>query len=454
MNILITFGDFKFSFSKNGGRGQIMALIGSMTSPIQGMLAQASAFGAISDNITNMNTGGFKTTDIRFKTVLASKFFNNGDVGGIMPIRAHNIEGQGSLNSTTNPLNLAISGKGFFIVKPQFDGTGDIRYTRDGNLELKNQGTETVNGFVRDNGDIDIISLTGENPISFDVDRAFLTDKNGNFLQGFLVDETGVVDDSRTVNMRVDQFAFISDSSATTTTTLINTLPSTAAPGSVERAKASVFDATGVLKSLEFVWTKGTAAQNWSLNVEPTAGTLTTITPTSFDFSSSGELPNPTTSSFNITWDDGQTSEITTDISLTRSIGSTFFYSEFQKNGRSPGDLQDFSFDHNGNVNGRFSNGVVRPLYKIPLATFANTNRLAIEQGNLFSETPESGTALVREVDKLGVAQLVPFFNEVSNVNLGSEFQTMILVQQAYNSSATVFKTVDEMISQAADLKR
>ena len=55
-----------------------MALIGSMTSPIQGMLAQASAFGAISDNITNMNTGGFKTTDIRFKTVLANKFFNNG----------------------------------------------------------------------------------------------------------------------------------------------------------------------------------------------------------------------------------------------------------------------------------------------------------------------------------------------------------------------------------------
>ena len=97
-----------------------MALIGSMTSPIQGMLAQASAFGAISDNITNMNTGGFKTTDIRFKTVLANKFFNNGDVGGIMPIRSHNIEGQGSLNSTTNPLNIAISGKGFFICFYEF----------------------------------------------------------------------------------------------------------------------------------------------------------------------------------------------------------------------------------------------------------------------------------------------------------------------------------------------
>ena len=69
------------------------------------------------------------------------------------------------------------------------------------------------------------------------------------------------------------------------------------------------------------------------------------------------------------------------------------------------------------------------------------------------SESVASGTVLLREADLSGVAQLVPFKHEISNVNLGSEFQTMILVQQAYNSSATVFKTVDEMTSTAADMK-
>ena len=43
---------------------------------------------------------------------------------------------------------------------------------------------------------------------------------------------------------------------------------------------------------------------------------------------------------------------------------------------------------------------------------------------------------------------------ELSNVDLGKEFQTMILVQQAYNSAASVFKTVDEMTTVATDLKR
>ena len=428
-----------------------MALYSVLSAPNQAMLAQSSAFSAISDNIANMRTGGFKTTDVRFRTVLANRFFENSDVGGVMPFTFHNIDKQGALNSTDNPLNLAISGKGLFVVNSQNDGSGETLFTRDGNFELKNFETEEISGFVRENGDIDTISATGDNPITFTADKAFLADKNGNFVQGFLADEEGNIDDSTTIAMRVDQFAFVSDASPTTTATLINTLPATATTGDVERAKASIFDSNGDLKSLEFVWTKDVTAQQWTLSITPDAGTSTSTD--TFDFRSAGGLPNPTTSTINVTWDDGQTSDVIVDLSLTRSIGSTFFYSEFQKNGRSPGDLQDFSFDHNGNVNGRFSNGFTRPLYKIPVATFANPNKLDIRQGNAFATSAESGEPLLREVDKTGVAQFVPFFNEISNVDISKEFQTMILVQQAYNTAATVFKTVDEMTAVAADLK-
>ena len=429
-----------------------MALYGLLSAPIAGMMAQTSAFGAISDNITNMRTGGYKSTEVRFKTALATTFFDNSDVGGIVPTRVNNIEQQGVLNATDNPNNLAISGKGLFVLNSEIDGSGDILYTRDGQFQLKNNGTETITGFVRADGSIDTISETGDNPISFTIDRSFLVDKNGHFVQGWKADELGVINTALPPeSMRVDQFGFISDASATTTANLQITLPATADTGQIEKAKASVFVATGELNTLDFVWTKGSAAQEWTLSIAPVNGTSTSTQ--TFIFGSDGTLPAGTTTPVNVTWDDGQTSAITLDLSKTRSLGRQFFYSDFQKNGRSPGDLRTFEFDEKGNIIGEFSNGVARPLYKMPLATFTNTNGLDLQQGNTFSESVLSGTALLREADISGVAQLVPFKHELSNVNIGSEFQTMILVQQAYNSSATVFKTVDEMTSTAADMK-
>ena len=56
--------------------------------------------------------------------------------------------------------------------------------------------------------------------------------------------------------------------------------------------------------------------------------------------------------------------------------------------------------------------------------------------------------------DTSGIAILSPNTIELSNVELASQFTQMIQVQQAYNSSATVFKTVDEMIIVARDLKK
>ena len=429
-----------------------MALYGLMSAPIAGMIAQTSAFGAISDNIANMRTGGYKSTDVRFRTALATTFFDNSDVGGIVPIRVNNIEQQGPLNSTDNPNNLGISGKGFFVLNTEGDGTGERLYTRDGQFQLKNFGEETITGFVRADGSIDTISETGDNPITFTINKSFLVDKNGHFVQGWPANELGEINTAQDPEaMRVDQFGFISDASATTSAELQITLPATADTGQIESAKASVFVATGELNTFDFVWTKGAAAQEWTLSIAPVNGTSTSTQ--AFTFAADGTLPAGTTTPVDVTWDEGQTSAITVDLSKTRSLGRQFFYTDFQKDGRSPGDLRTFEFDEKGNVIGEFSNGVARPLYKMPLATFTNTNKLDRQQGDTFSESVASGTSLLREADLSGVAQLVPFKHEISNTDLGSEFQTMILVQQAYNSSATVFKTVDEMTSTAADMK-
>ena len=95
----------------------------------------------------------------------------------------------------------------------------------------------------------------------------------------------------------------------------------------------------------------------------------------------------------------------------------------------------------------------MRPLYKLPLATFANPNALENRQFNVFSETSEFGQLSEGGYSGTSFGAFIPFSHEKSNVNMGVEFNNMILAQQAYNTAATVFKTVDEMTSVAASLK-
>ena len=53
-----------------------------------------------------------------------------------------------------------------------------------------------------------------------------------------------------------------------------------------------------------------------------------------------------------------------------------------------------------------------------------------------------------------GFALFAPNSHELSNVNLTEQFSKLILTQHAYNSAATVFKTIDELLITARDLKR
>ena len=110
-------------------------------------------------------------------------------------------------------------------------------------------------------------------------------------------------------------------------------------------------------------------------------------------------------------------------------------------------------FDASGHIVGTFQDGTQRTIYKVPLAQFQNPAGLEMMNGMVFRETPESGTVSTVFADVSGRASFTPFARELSNVDIATEFTRMLMVQNAYNSSATVFKTVDEMVSVARDLK-
>lgn len=181
-------------------------------------------------------------------------------------------------------------------------------------------------------------------------------------------------------------------------------------------------------------------------------GSTSTLT-NALVFNGKGELQSPTELTFSATWDDGGTSSFTIDIStMTQFAGSFTPYRTFQ-DGYGIANLTDVKFDSAGQVVGAFSDGTERVIYKIPLYDFTNPNGLKSSNGMLFSETEESGSATAFFADESSKASLMPNAVETSNVDIAMEFTRMIQTQTAYNMSSTTFKTIDEMLTVARDLK-
>ncbi len=206
-------------------------------------------------------------------------------------------------------------------------------------------------------------------------------------------------------------------------------------------------------------------ASNGGATTDNTASVLTTAstdatsnvttTSTIFTFDGNAQLPDGTTVTYTIDWPNGETSSTVFDFS-----NSTQYASEdlvpltYSRNGNAGGRLTGISFDQNGVVWGSFDNGTSRELYKLALATFVNPDLLTPENGNVFQVNDQTGDPVFIQADINGFAIFLPNALELSNVDLADEFSRMIMTQNAYNSSATAFKTIDEMTETAKDLIR
>lgn len=125
---------------------------------------------------------------------------------------------------------------------------------------------------------------------------------------------------------------------------------------------------------------------------------------------------------------------------------------DYARDGYPPGALSGIDFNERGEVIGQFDNGRTRPLYRLALADFANPDGLGQLSRNVYMESEKSGEAVVAEAGEDGLGEVSPHTLERSNVDLAKEFSRMTLTQDAYNSSATAFRTIDEMIEVARDL--
>ena len=133
----------------------------SLSIAATGMLAQQLNVDVISNNIANMNTTAFKTRRAEFADLLYQDLRQVGsassDTGtivpsgvqvgvGVKPTAIYRISEQGNMQSTDNPLDLAIQGRGYFEVELP---SGEIGYTRAGALQRSSDGTVvTSDGYI------------------------------------------------------------------------------------------------------------------------------------------------------------------------------------------------------------------------------------------------------------------------------------------------------------------
>jgi flagellar basal-body rod protein FlgG len=125
-----------------------------------GMQAQQTNVEVISNNIANMTTTGFKRRRAEFQDLIYQNLrrvgANSSDTGTIIPAGAqvglgvktaaiYRISEQGTLQQTSNSLDVAIKGNGFFQVTLP---SGETAYTRDGTFGLSPDGTiVTADGY-------------------------------------------------------------------------------------------------------------------------------------------------------------------------------------------------------------------------------------------------------------------------------------------------------------------
>ncbi|KEO83310.1 flagellar hook-basal body protein [Tumebacillus flagellatus] len=163
----------------------------SLWTSAHGMSAMQSQLDILGRNLANLNTTGYKTEDVKFKDMFYSALTQKDDVqalpgrlttaglrigAGVLAVGSTTSFAQGSVQTTESPLDVAISGDGFFKIRA-YDKSGQAfeSYTRDGSFKVGTVGTDQYLVTADGNPVLDTnnqpIKLTGYDAASLKIDQ-------------------------------------------------------------------------------------------------------------------------------------------------------------------------------------------------------------------------------------------------------------------------------------------
>ncbi len=409
----------------------------SFYTSLSGLRAAQTDLAVISHNLANVSTNGFKKSRSEFADVIASSVGTNPTqaIGSGTVVKANRQQfSQGNLVQTSSALDIAISGDGFFAVKPLLDG-GPVNFTRNGSFLVN-------------------------------ADR-YVVDTAGSHLQAYPVDGSGAVVASglsSAVNVRLP--ATSGTPVPTQNVALSLNLPSGGAipattpfdrfdPSSYnESTQTTIFDSEGNAQVLTTYFKRETVTPStWSAYnfVGDQALTVGGVDEITLSFDAAGVLTSPTTPNTFDAFTPASSPNpqvIALDFgSATTQLGAPFDVAATSQDGVAVGQLQGVTVDNEGLIRASFSNGETRTLGKVLLANFANPSGLRQLGTSSWAPTGLSGTPVLGEPGANGFGGLLAGTIERSNVDQTEELVGLIAAQRNFQANAKALET-DNQISQ------
>lgn len=394
---------------------------------LSGLNAASTNLSVTGNNIANSTTTGFKSSRAQFADVFS---LGAQGIGNGVRVAAVNQQfEQGGIDFTDNPLDMAISGEGFFTL----NDNGSLVYTRSGAFGVDRDGY-VVNS---KNQRLQVFPPAG----------------NGTFNTGALSDLQLVATDS------------IPQSTGNVTMTF--NLPASASPPSVptfdpadpksytQSTSMTVYDSLGMTHTSTYYFVKTATTGNWDMRtyVDGTAvGGATTLS-----YSSSGLLASPAGGTITLpayTPANGAAPmNMTVDVQGSTQFGNPFGVNSMSQDGYAAGRLSSIDVDSEGVVFARYTNGRSASLGKIVLSNFPNAQGLQQLGDSNWGESFASGQAIRGEAGSASFGLLQAGALEASNVDLTEELVNMITAQRTFQANAQMISTADSVMQTIINIR-
>jgi flagellar hook protein FlgE len=435
-------------------------LYSSFNAGISGLNANATRLSAISDNIANTGTQGYKRVITSFNSmVMGGSHYGPYIAGGVRASTMRLIDERGAVTTSANATDLAVNGRGFLPV------TSMLAVTRgDGNLPL-------------------MMTTTG----SFRPDaQGFLRNPAGLALLGWPAGPDGTigtfprdtVGGLQPIRLNANQFA----SQPTTQVTLRVNLPATGtqagAPGTPHDLMVDYYSTLGTTEQLNIRFSPtvpGAGASNeWTMRItDPRNGdavvgeyvvTFDAAPPNGGRILGVADAPgnpgaayDPATGQLSVSVDGRN---VAIDIgrpgsadSLTQ-MASGFVPVSIDRDGAPVQNLVGVQVDPDGMLRAFYDSGMVRTIAQIPLVDVPNPNGLQALDNQTYRVSPDSGAMFLWNAGEGPTGSILGFAREESATDVAAELTNMIQTQRAYSSNAKVIQTVDEMLQETTNIKR
>ncbi|ENW91573.1 flagellar hook-basal body complex protein [Acinetobacter dispersus] len=374
---------------------------------VSGLIAFSTQLNNVSQNISNMNTPGYKGKDSFLKDVES----NNGNGLGVSYQGTGTRTKNGDSKQTGNQTDLYINGKGYFILK---DSKQEIFYTRAGQFKFDEKG--------------DLVDQSGMyNVMGF----------NGNKLE--------------VINIKNYQ----SLPPAQTTTLDINGTLSSAETAPYKLSNVNIYDATGTLRKLSINFEKqsnnSAVGSKWSYTIiDEKNKTLNTGV---INFTLAGTVLDQFLD-IELNFDEGK-QNLKLDIGGVSvvSAGSSSIQANATDGGPRAG-IVGYSFGEDGILEISYNNGQKKKTTQaVGLASFSDETKLSQDQNALLHK-PENVKVSYSKPDSGYFGKIQGGYIELANIDLAQEFGNILIIQRGYQASSRVMNVANEMLEQLYNSSR